>query len=396
MKKLILSSLLLSFILLACGTLKTLQQGSTSLTSFEKEFAFNYEKGFIFVPIEIQGKTYNFLYDTGAELSVLDLSLAEELNLKTLKRVKVRNAKDLAKKVKIVEVDNILLGDVEFLNTAALLMDVSAFSKYIRCEKVHGIIGNNLMRKANWQIDYQHQIMRLVSLDKNFATSQNALQTKMNANIVGNVKLNLTINNITETYTFDTGFNGFAQTGDTSLLKNTTPITKVGVKGATFKGAKMGETHLIKIDSFQLNGLNFIAPNYFVVKPDNGAVLGNEFYENFVLTLNWATDTLTLDPIHNPKYYTSPIFDISFFTDYQAQLITVASIDKSSDLFNRIVPNSKILRINQYDINEIIQQGKLCNFWTTEWPELEKLNELKITIEKEGVQQTFISRKLIN
>ena len=384
----------LIILLSSCVTYKYKKQGFVTKKEYLKEIPFTYENGFIFIPVTIQEKEYNFLLDTGAELNLIAPTISSELNVKQLKKGTVSNGSDSVKKVERVQINSIQIAGIEFQETVSLIWDVSKFGKYIRCKKIDGIIGNNLMRKANWQIDYQKQIIRITDNNESFEISDNSKKIKMNSENVGNVKFNLKIGLKTKYFTFDTGFNGFIQTGDTTLLKDTPSITKVGIKGFNFTGAKQGETHFKKLDSFQINERLFKKPSYLLIKPGNSSLLGNDFYENYIITIDWKNDYLILDKTEKIDTILPNIYEVGFFTDYENSTVTVANIYDKSKLVGKIKPNSKVLKINNIDLVELKRTGKFCDFWKKEWKTLITDDILKIVVESDGIQQTVEINKI--
>ena len=384
----------LIILLSSCVTYKYKKQGFVTKKEYLKEIPFTYENGFIFIPVTIQEKEYNFLLDTGAELNLIAPTISSELNVKQLKKGTVSNGSDSVKKVERVQINSIQIAGIEFQETVSLVWDVSKFGKYIRCKKIDGIIGNNLMRKANWQIDYQKQIIRITDNNESFEISDNSKKIKMNSENVGNVKFNLKIGLKTKYFTFDTGFNGFIQTGDTTLLKDTPSITKVGIKGFNFTGAKQGETHFKKLDSFQINERLFKKPSYLLIKPGNSSLLGNDFYENYIITIDWKNDYLILDKTEKIDTILPNIYEVGFFTDYENSTVTVANIYDKSKLVGKIKPNSKVLKINNIDLVELKRTGKFCDFWKKEWKTLITDDILKIVVESDGIQQTVEINKI--
>lgn len=384
----------LIILLSSCVTYKYKKQGFVTKKEYLKEIPFTYQNGFIFIPVTIQEKEYNFLLDTGAELNLIAPTISSELNVKQLKKGTVSNGSDSVKKVERVQINSIQIAGIEFQETVSLVWDVSKFGKYIRCKKIDGIIGNNLMRKANWQIDYQKQIIRITDNNESFEISDNSKKIKMNSENVGNVKFNLKIGLKTKYFTFDTGFNGFIQTGDTTLLKDTPSITKVGIKGFNFTGAKQGETHFKKLDSFQINERLFKKPSYLLIKPGNSSLLGNDFYENYIITIDWKNDYLILDKTEKIDTILPNIYEVGFFTDYENSTVTVANIYDKSKLVGKIKPNSKVLKINNIDLVELKRTGKFCDFWKKEWKTLITDDILKIVVESDGIQQTVEINKI--
>lgn len=388
--------ILLSFLYLitGCATYKYKKQGFVNDTNYFKEIPFTYENGFILLPVTIEGKVFNFILDTGAELNLIDPTIVGELNLKKLKRGTISNGKDAQNKIRRVEIDSISIGGIEFEKTVAMIWDISKFSKYMSCKKIDGFIGNNLMRKSNWQIDYQKKIIRIADSSGKFEVSKNHQKIKMNSGIVGNVHLNLKIGEKLKDFTLDTGFNGFAQTGDTTLLQNTSSIKKIGITGANFKGSKKGATYYKMLDTFSIANHAFKSPTYFLIKPDNSSVLGNEFFENYRVTIDWTNDNFILD---EPKKYNlnySDMYEVSFFPDFENGAIIIAGIHDKSSLLGAIKPKSRVLKINDIDLVKLDEEGKLCEFWSEEWKDFRKVDVLKVIIEHDGKTQEIEVKKI--
>ncbi|MGB0176130.1 MAG: retropepsin-like aspartic protease, partial [Owenweeksia sp.] len=68
-----------------CGTLKNMdyfrirQRSKIISTNFHKEHSFRENRPLIIIPVEIRGKTYDFIFDTGAASTVISRELANEL-----------------------------------------------------------------------------------------------------------------------------------------------------------------------------------------------------------------------------------------------------------------------------------------------------------------------------
>lgn len=389
-------SIILFFLLNSCTSYKYKKKGFVAEKNYDVEIPFNYEKGCIFIKIKIQGKSYHFLFDTGAGLNLIDPTVANQLKLKTLKKGNISNSNNSAKRIERVEINKIDIGGIEFQNSTCVVWDISKFSKHIRCEKIDGIIGNNLMRKASWQIDYKNQVIRISDNIEKFSISKDSKRIKMNSGKVGNVYLNLEINENKIPFTFDTGFNGFAQTGDTTILKNTFFMTKIGLNGVDFTGITKGVTHHVKFDNFKINNLLFHSPSHFLIKPNNSSILGNEFYENYIVTIDWKNDYLILDPHNEINMTEIDFYDVSFSTNYEKGWITISKIYDKSTLIDKVKPNTRVLKINNVDLVELKKSGGICQFWSNEWNEIKKNDILKITIEQDGILQDIEVKKLKN
>lgn len=388
---------LISVILLFsnCVTSKYKQKGFVTNKEYSKEISFEYINGFIFIPVTIENKEYKFLLDTGAELNLIDPKIANQLNLKPLKKGTISNAKESEKRISRVEISNINIGGIDFHQTAGIIWDISKFSDLIGCVKIDGLIGNNLMRKSNWQINYQNKTIKISDKIDNFNISSNVKKTIMNSGNYGNVIFDVTIRDKTKRFTFDTGFNGFMQTGETDILENEKYLTQIGLTGANFNGKKDGETYYNKLETFSLNGIEFKSPKLLSVKTNSSSVLGNEFYENFILTIDWQNDLLYFDPQKNIEFIEPALFEVSIYADYGKNEILVSSIYKESKLLKEIKPHSKVLFINDIDVSSF-KKDELCDFWDNEWTNLKKLDELNITVSLEENTQKLTIKKIKN
>lgn len=380
-----------------CATTKYKKQGFVIEKSYNYEVPFDFINDFIFIPVIIENKKYNFLFDTGAELTVIDPLVANELNLKKLRKGIISNGSESNKGVSRVEINDIKIGNLQFKETAGIIWNLSKLSDLVGCVKIDGIIGNNLMRKSNWQINYKDKTIKFSDNPKSFYISNNARKTVMNSRNYGNVLFDIAINDKVKKFTFDTGFNGFMQTGVMDFLENEKYITTIGLSGGTYNGKKDGEIHYCHIKSFNLNGIEFNCPSVFNVKPNNSSVLGNEFFKNFILTIDWENDFLYFDPLNEIEYKKLEMFEVSFYPDYGKNEIFIGNINKESDFLNKINPHSKVLYINEFDVSSF-QNNELCGFWENEWKILRKLDRLNITIESndKSNKEEIIVEKLEN
>ncbi len=387
--------ILISILFISCATNKHKKQGFVIEKSYNYEISFDYINDLIFIPVVIENKKYNFLFDTGAESNVIDPLVAKELNLKNLKKGTIANGTDSNKGVPIVEIKNITIGGLQFKETAGMIWDLSNLSNMVSCIKIDGIIGNNLMRKSNWQINYKDKKIKFSDNPNNFNISNSAKRIIMNAGRYGNVFFDININENIKKFTFDTGFNGFINTGVTEYLENQNYNTRIGLTGGNYTGKKEGELHYCYIESFKLNGFSYNCPSTISVIPNSSSLLGNEFYKNFTLTIDWKNDYLYLDPIKNIEFEEPIIFEISLNADFGKNEILIGNLIKDSKLLNEIDQNSKILSINEIDVSSF-QKNELCEFWNNEMNNLKKQEKLNLIIENKGVPKKIIVNKIKN
>ena len=133
--------------------------GEIQVSSFREHLDVDVQNGLIFLPVEIKGETYRFLFDTGAPFSISE-ALQDMYNYPTLSRGTIRDSDGNRKQVNWVEVDAINLGDISFSNQTAFVGNFTD-NPVLECLEIDGIIGSNLIRHCNWTINSNDQFIAL-------------------------------------------------------------------------------------------------------------------------------------------------------------------------------------------------------------------------------------------
>ncbi len=140
---------LLAFCLIftTCCSVKLYQnKGLIVSQSNSTKLDFSTNKTIIILPVVLNGTIKNFAFDTGAELTVVQ---KEET---TGKEMKFTGADGKKVKLGTGTIDLLKIGDVEFENIYSLNANMEYLTKEI--PDFGGIIGQSIICKANWLIDY--------------------------------------------------------------------------------------------------------------------------------------------------------------------------------------------------------------------------------------------------
>ncbi|AXT19640.1 hypothetical protein D7030_09755 [Flavobacteriaceae bacterium AU392] len=132
-----------------CSITKYQKDGSVANKEFHYKTGFTTLKSVIILPVTVNGTTRNFLFDTGADLSLLQ---RDSIVGKT---IKVNGASNRTIKTGKGYVKSIQIGDINFLNTYALNSDLKGLKEQIT--DFGGLIGQPIISKANWLIDYPNK-----------------------------------------------------------------------------------------------------------------------------------------------------------------------------------------------------------------------------------------------
>ena len=118
---------------------------------FNAKIPFEYRLGLIILKVDIAGKEYDFVLDTGAP-NVISKELAQKLGLNNVSEQKVGDSQGEYSNLGFTTIEKVTIGGIHFLNTGAAIADLE-LSKEVGCLKIDGLIGSNLMKKAIWKFD---------------------------------------------------------------------------------------------------------------------------------------------------------------------------------------------------------------------------------------------------
>ncbi|WKN45022.1 hypothetical protein [Tunicatimonas pelagia] len=154
-KRALFSILLLTTV--GCFNLTKLQRaGYIQPEDFYYEFPFTTYKSLIIVPVTLSSDTTrNFLFDTGADLVVI------QRDTTTGKSMKITGASNRTVKFGREVVPSFQIGDVDFRSLQAINSNLEGLNDKV--PNFGGFIGQNVISKANWRIDYPNQTLTLSS-----------------------------------------------------------------------------------------------------------------------------------------------------------------------------------------------------------------------------------------
>lgn len=130
----------------SCSTEKFQNKGFIRPHSASTKLDFTTNKTVVTLPTMINGTPINFIFDTAAELTVV------QQNKTTGVKTKATGAAGKKVKLGTGKIDLLKIGEVEFKNIYALNYNMEYMTNEI--PNFGGIIGQSVICKANWLIDY--------------------------------------------------------------------------------------------------------------------------------------------------------------------------------------------------------------------------------------------------
>jgi len=245
-------------------------------------------------------KPYNFILDTGA-LTVIDRNIVQELKLTDGVKVKGSGAGGNSEPVQLVQIDKLKVGNAEVNNFGSAVYDFS--SKF--GSQIDGILGSNFLKQFKVTIDYQNNQITLSNEIKPQAVKNSEFiipfKVDMKNGFAPQIKCILN-DEIKSIGIIDTGSPSIADL-PVSIIKRMRKhkegkvITSIGgMSGGMFGMSE--ENYLLRINKFQVD--NLIIDNITSISHSmegDKILIGKKFLSNFVVTLNYPANEMTLKPI---------------------------------------------------------------------------------------------------
>lgn len=364
--------------------------GKVEKENYYTEIPFQYIDGYIFIDIIQNEKTYSFLFDSGAEATVLDKSILEEFEYRAFSDSNISGPVVKNQNVETVVLSEIYLSDILFSEIGAIAIDMD-FAKEKFCKKLHGIIGSNLMKKSKWQIDYKNQLIKVSDDISEFhlKDTEYVIKTKVTSKGFGTETIDITIDGMTMPFDFDTG------NGSAKIVANPKSYKKVIKKGnvVEFGFPKSDKNYYLITEKMLIGGVEF--SNQLVSLENevgNHRLLGNRFFENFLVTVDWESNQIYLEPygeISNDELFEFPL---KFTANYNSNKIVITSGLSDFLKGNKIKKGSIVSKINGMEIFNFSDK-EFCEFWDSQWKEIMQENSVEITVLKDGKEQKIVLNK---
>jgi len=333
--------------------------------------------GLMKVPVEINGKVYSFIFDTGAEISAIRADLVKSLGGTWLKSDTLYDAHNNKSIQDIYNVEKVKFGKHEYSDIQMLTFPNNPI---FSCLEIDGIIGVNLIKKNSWIFDFDKD--QIVIPNSNFSVIENNF-TPMKFLIDGlRPKISLLIDNNKIDFLFDSGATVSDVDSATynrikaSALKTTKQI--IETSGALTVDKKSEGERLLSNTSFtSSNQIKY--PAHFNLISAGENKIGNQFWNTNQVFLNWEKQQLAVNLSNNQL---SKHFPLKFKIQGGNMIISsIASTKQIQDL--EIDAGLQILSINGKVFTNNCDLKKYIDSFTGDEFSLELENKAIVTINKE-------------
>ncbi|MGG5207369.1 retropepsin-like aspartic protease [Chryseobacterium sp. MIQD13] len=296
MKKIFYSILLVSAVSLSAQGKKFFKSGEVQLQNPVEKINLRYANDLPFVQVNINGKSYNFLFDTGAP-TVISTAVYTELGLEKKHKGKVKDSQKNKQEQIFTILPEMIVDKAIFKDVGVVVMDFSVSE--LSCFKIDGILGANQMAKLFWKINYAENSLEAskdlarfnpADYDIVIPFSPRPQKTPVVETDLQGEKIDLT---------FDTGFSGRLKIADNAYNAQKA-LKSVEVYGTNSVGAygagKPAPGYIFRTASLSLGNKNF---SNEIIATGNASLIGNDFFKNFIFILDWSGNKIYMKRIRN-------------------------------------------------------------------------------------------------
>ena len=286
-----------------CNVVKSislLTKGKAAKKQFKTTIPFRYEQGTILIAVELGGREYDFILDTGG-FNLISDEIAKRLGVVSQMSSEVGDSQGNSSDLNFVRLDKVTIGGVDFVDMGAGVLSLEEVSS-ISCLKADGMIGANLMREANWEVDYQKQQITIADLEFSFSIPPEATTLSFSSNLVGTPKVDLFLNSVKEKKVIvDLGMRSafkfpnetFVKLQEANQLGKTTYGEGILAAGLHGYGEEDRDQFSL-IDKLSIGTIELKNQVVTFVEPEASSKIGNAFLENYRLIFNWEKKELTM------------------------------------------------------------------------------------------------------
>jgi predicted aspartyl protease len=344
---------------------KSLKKGKVNAKNYYEEISFQFDKNKIIIPVDIEGKTYRFLLDTGAP-NIISKEVYEVIKPKHISSIVTNDANKIVQSLDIVSLESLKIGEIEFQDFTTLVYDLNG-SDIFKCFGIDGFIGSNMLRHSIIQIDSDAKKLVITDDIKQLGLDK---KTSEKIKLVGNqsspyVLIQLKGQEVgKEMVLIDTGMGGLYDLSKQNydIFKTKNIFNEIGTSDGASSLSLFGEVPInnqtrVHLPELSINGFKIHDAVTHTTKGNHSKV-GAELLNYGMMTIDYKHKRFYFNPRTE-----SPYLGESFgFTQTMKENKLVIGYVWDEELKTKIKYGDIILEVNGQEISD----SKFCNYVTKE------------------------------
>jgi hypothetical protein len=331
------------------NSMNKMARGALITKDFVKEIPFKRNDGHIVIEATINGQKGLFYFDSGAG-NILFKNRIKTDSFDKIGNLSSTDASGKKMEMDLVTIPSLKIANAEFQDLSFRLIDEFDF----QCtDGIVGIIGYSAMRHANWQVDYENQIITFSDKLDKLAVKGDKVALKINK-FSFEPQVALHVNDTTPVYfTFDTG-NAGGILSDKETFEQIKFQNKFLFSGGKATGLsatnkkEFRDSTVYKLsDQLKLGTLKLDPTIIDYETPKALNLLGNKVLENYLVTISWSENAVWLKKIRTSK---PSLLNFQYHKMGDKWLIT--EIEKNLRSRFNVQPGDEILEIDGVTVNK--------------------------------------------
>ncbi|SHM90471.1 Aspartyl protease [Chryseobacterium carnipullorum] len=296
MKKILYTVLILFTTTFSAQGKKFFKSGEVQLQNPVEKINLRYANDLPFVQVSINGKSYNFLFDTGAP-TVISTAVYAELGLEKKHKSTVKDSQKNKHEQIFTILPEMTVDQVVFKDVGAVVMDFSVSE--LSCFKIDGILGANQMAKLFWKINYSENSLEASKHLAHFNPEDYDIVIPFSPRVQKTPVVETDWQGKKIDLTFDTGFSGRLKVTDKSYDAQKA-LKSIEVYGTSSVGAygagKPAPGYIFRTADLSLGNKSF---SNEIIATGSTSLIGNDFFKNFIFILDWSENKIYMKRIKN-------------------------------------------------------------------------------------------------
>ena len=345
-------------------------------TRADETIPFRMLRGAMIFDVEIAGKTYPFLFDSGGTCSI-SKEFQEQLNLQPVSEMIYRDSQGNYVKTSVLAMPDFRMGQETYSGLSAIQLDIRNIAG-MNCYGIVGVLGPELMKDRVWQLDFERQEVTIS--DQAIEPQEGDYVVKMVKRYNGQPWLHVSVGQSDSLLTcFDTGSNGTLllnqlETGDLTLSDGCDDImVECGLTGTGGGGYGKADT-LVSVRLKEGVRLGDMPIHDVVINHAKGKsnIMGIQLMRRYAVTLDCINDHIIFAP-RPYSYSATEVFPVNF--GYRQERIIVSSVKAHTfkDL-PKIPFGSQILAVNGMAFPDKASPDAFCELLNSDYRDRPKLS----------------------
>lgn len=357
MKKRILF-IICTFLIVGCNSTKRFyNSGFVNSENEIEKIDLNIINDLPFCKVEIEGKTYNFLVDTGAPTAISE-EIFQNLNIKESHKSSMSDSQNKKKQEKFTIIPQIKIGNLIFKNIGSAVLKFDNFE--FKCFGFDGIVGANLLSQLHCEFNYQENKILVSRNITKFSIDKYDFILNFKPKNQKTPIINGKIFNKNLSFTFDTGFGGNIKIpNDLDYYKNKVSEDKFVLSNGINSISLYGKSEVNK--SIELKNNIFIDKLTFkdeLIDTGESTLIGNQFLKNYIFLIDWKSNKIYFKNIINNDKKELKSFGFSYLFD-EGRALVVSKIENKNIPINL---GDEIIKIDDFDFT-LIKNEDVCKYY---------------------------------